>query len=71
MVRRGGEGQVRKLNYLIMKIVNLQEYIHPKMDILFVALNAPEISNSNAHWFSGTLNFWNILFDSGLIVERI
>jgi hypothetical protein len=54
-----------------MKKVNLQEYIHPRMDILFVALNAPEISNSNAHWFSATLNFWNILFDAGLITERI
>lgn len=41
------------------------------MDILFVALNAPEISNHNAHWFSATLNFWNILFDAGLITERI
>ena len=54
-----------------MKKVNLREYIHPKMDILFVALNAPEISNSNAHWFSRNLNFWDILFDAGLITSRI
>ena len=54
-----------------MKKVNLQEYIHPNMDILFVALNAPEISNSNAHWFSRNLNFWDILFDAGLIASRI
>lgn len=54
-----------------MKKVNLQEYIHPEMDILFVALNAPEISNNNAHWFSRNLNFWNILFGAGLITERI
>jgi hypothetical protein len=54
-----------------MKKVNLREYIHPKMDILFVALNAPEISNSNAHWFSRNLNFWDILFEAGLTTRRI
>lgn len=51
--------------------VNLIEYIHPKMDILFVALNAPENSNRNAHWFSNNLSFWNVLFRSGIITQQI
>lgn len=54
-----------------MEKVNLVEYIYPKMDILFVALNAPEKSNKNKHWFSGNLSFWNLLFKSGLITEQI
>lgn len=51
--------------------VNLSEYIHPKMDILFVALNAPENSNRNAHWFTNNLSFWNLLFRSGIITQQI
>lgn len=51
--------------------VNLKEYIHKKMDILFLALNAPEISNSKAHWFSGTLSFWNVLYYAGLTTRMI
>ena len=52
-------------------MVNLKEYIHPEMDILFLALNAPEVSNTNAHWFSRNLSFWNLLYDAGLIIQRI
>lgn len=37
-------------------MVTLKEYVHPEMDILFLALNAPEVSNANAHWFSRNLN---------------
>lgn len=51
--------------------VNLSEYIHPKMDILFVALNAPKNSNRNAHWFTNNLSFWNLLFRSGIITKPI
>jgi G:T/U-mismatch repair DNA glycosylase len=51
--------------------VNLSEYIHPKMDILFVALNAPENSNKNAHWFTNNLSFWNLLHKSGIITAEI
>ena len=51
--------------------VNLSEYIHPKMDILFVALNAPENSNRNAHWFTNNLSFWNLLYRSGIITQPI
>ncbi|HRG59986.1 MAG TPA: hypothetical protein PK323_13610, partial [Bacteroidia bacterium] len=51
--------------------VNLKEYIHPTMDLLFVALNAPEVSNANAHWFSYNLSFWNLLFRAGIITQTI
>ncbi len=51
--------------------VNLKEYIHPKMDLLFLALNAPEVSNKNAHWFSRNLSFWNLLFKSSIISQPI
>lgn len=52
-------------------MVNLQEYIYNEMDILFLALNAPETSNANAHWFSRNLSFWNVLLKSGLITQQI
>lgn len=51
--------------------VNLIEYVHPKMDLLFVALNAPEVSNANAHWFSFNLSFWNLLYRAGVITQTI
>lgn len=51
--------------------VTLSEYIHPKMDILFVALNAPENSNMNKHWFTNNLSFWNLLFRVGIITIPI
>lgn len=51
--------------------VNLIEYVHPKMDLLFVALNAPEVSNANAHWFSYNLSFWNLLSRAGVITQTI
>lgn len=54
-----------------MDNVNLSECIYKEMDLFFVALNAPVKSNSNKHWFSGSLSFWNLLFRSGLIKEQI
>ena len=51
--------------------VNLKEYLHPEMDILFLSINAPEVSNQNAHWFSRNLSFWNLLYDASLITQRI
>jgi len=54
-----------------MKKVNLLEILHPKMDILFLALNPPETSNKNAHYFSNNMSFWNLLFSAGLITETV
>lgn len=51
--------------------VNLKEFLHLKMDLLFVALNAPENSNRNAHWFSNNLSFWNLLHRTGIITHPI
>ena len=52
-------------------MVNLNEYIHPNMELLFVALNAPVNSNNNAHWFSNNLSFWNLLYRTGIIAVPI
>ncbi len=54
-----------------MSNVNLTEILHPKMDILFVALNPPQKSNSNGHYFSGNKSFWNLLYQSGLITQEV
>ena len=54
-----------------MSKLNLKEILHPTMDILFVALNPPVNSNNNGHYFSNNLSFWNLLFDSKLIVKPI
>ncbi|WP_445957292.1 hypothetical protein [Yeosuana sp.] len=54
-----------------MTKVNLIEIVHPQMDILFVALNPPVNSNNNGHYFSNNLSFWNLLFNSELIIKPV
>ena len=54
-----------------MDKVNLVEILHPKMEILFVALNPPVISNGNGHYFSNNLSFWNLMFNSELIIQPV
>jgi G:T/U-mismatch repair DNA glycosylase len=51
--------------------VRLQEILHPKIDILFVALNPPDKSNKNGHYFSSSWSFWNLLLKSGLIIQSV
>jgi hypothetical protein len=51
--------------------VNLPEFLHPEMDILFLALNPPEVSNKKGHYFSRNLSFWNLMYDAGLITKPI
>lgn len=51
--------------------LNLKEILHPKIDILFVALNPPKKSNNNGKYFSNNLSFWNVLYNSGLITHPI
>jgi hypothetical protein len=41
------------------------------MDILFVPLNPPDISNSHDHYFSRVSTFWDIQYDSELITQKI
>jgi G:T/U-mismatch repair DNA glycosylase len=54
-----------------MNTLNLIEIIHPKMDILFVALNPPINSNNNGHYFSFNMSFWNLLYNSGLVEKPV
>lgn len=41
------------------------------MDILFLALNPPDTSNNNGHYFSNNMSFWNLLFNAGLITKTV
>jgi len=54
-----------------MSKINLNEILHPKMDLLFVALNPPVNSNNNGHYFSNNLSFWNLLLNSRLITQPV
>jgi len=55
-----------------MAIVNLRSFLRPHLDVLFVALNPPEQSNSNGHYFSGAgSRFFLLLHESGLIVRAV
>lgn len=49
----------------------LKTFLKDNMAILFVPLNPPKISNSKGHYFSRVSTFWDILYDSGIIVEKI
>jgi len=55
-----------------MAEARLNPYLHPDLDVLFIALNPPDQSNSNGHWFSGRQSrFFELLVRSGLITQRI
>src|SRR4051812_6353467 len=55
-----------------MASINLHPILRDELDVLFVALNAPEESNENGRHFSGKRSrFFELLFKGGLITERI
>jgi hypothetical protein len=55
-----------------MTSVNLKPFTRPGLDVLFLALNPPEQSNANGHYFSGTNSaFFKLLFQSGLISQAV
>ena len=55
-----------------MTVVNLRPFLRARLDVLFVALNPPEQSNSNGHYFSGTgSRFFQLLFESGVITKAV
>jgi G:T/U-mismatch repair DNA glycosylase len=55
-----------------MTEINLQPFLRPRLDILFVALNPPTQSNDNGHYFSGSgSRFFHLLHLSGLITEEL
>lgn len=51
---------------------NLNPYLLPNLDVLFVALNPPVQSNATGHYFSGSNSrFFHLLYRSGLITEDV
>lgn len=55
-----------------IKNVNLRPFVRPELDVLIVALNAPTLSNANAHWFSGEgSRLYELMYLSGLISKRV
>ena len=56
---------------IMKKKVNLKPFVRKNLDILFIALNPPEISNKKGHYFSVKQSLWNQLYESGLISEMV
>ena len=55
-----------------MTVINLHPFIRPNLDVLFVALNPPDQSNTNGHYFSGSgSRFFHLLCLSGLITKEV
>lgn len=55
-----------------MSSVNLKPFLRPNLDVLFVALNPPEQSNANGHYFSGKgSRFFHLLYLSGLLISDV
>lgn len=46
-------------------------FIRANLDILFVGLNPAETSSKKGHYFSTRSDFWNQLYEAGLITESI
>lgn len=52
--------------------VKLRPFLRPNLDVAFVALNPPEESNENGHYFSGrNSRFFHLLHISGLITRNV
>ena len=52
--------------------LRLKDRIQPGLDVLFVGINPGVQSAITGHHFAGFSNrFWRLLFDSGLVPERI
>lgn len=55
-----------------MAEVKLRPFLRPNLDVLFVALNPPDESNENGHYFSGrNSRFFDLLYRSRLITEDV
>lgn len=58
-VRRIREG-------MSLAAVKLRPFLRSRLDVLFVALNPPEQSNANGHYFSGSSSrFFDLLTGAG------
>jgi len=50
----------------------LPDYLRPGLDVVFVGFNPGERSARVGHYYAGRGNqFWNFLFESGLVKERL
>ena len=50
----------------------LPDYLRPGLDIVFVGFNPGDRSSRIGHYYAGRGNqFWNFLFESGLVWERL
>lgn len=54
-----------------MEKSKLNPFLRGNLDILFVGLNPAKGSSDKRHYFSVNQAFWNQLYDSGLISDRI
>ncbi len=53
-------------------MTEIQPFLRPRPDILFVALNPPTQSNDSGHYFSGSgFRFFHLLYLSGLITAEL
>jgi hypothetical protein len=52
--------------------VTLRPFVRPGLDVLFVALNAPEQSNARGHWFSGQASrMYCLMHQGGLLTGEV
>ena len=52
--------------------IKLKPFLRRGLDVLFIALNPPEQSNSNGHYFSGeNSRFYKLLAAGGLITQEM
>ncbi len=50
----------------------LPDYLRPRLGVVFVGFNPGERSARVGHYYAGRGNqFWNFLFESGLVAERL
>jgi hypothetical protein len=54
-----------------MEKSNLTPFVRNNLDILFIGLNPAMGSSRNQHYFSVRQDFWNQLYDSGLITSMV
>jgi TDG/mug DNA glycosylase family protein len=51
---------------------DLPDYLRPGLDVIFVGFNPGDRSSRIGHYYAGRGNqFWNFLFESGLIAEKL
>ena len=54
-----------------MEKSNIKPFLRKNLDILFIGLNPAKGSSDNGHYFSVYQNFWNQLYNSGLIIHSV